>query len=464
MTAYRRMEMQEMDMQKRSIVAIVVMASNAACGGLCPPWGNSSECEFYEEPNEGDTGDVEPPPPLPEHPCKQLGDAVGIPLVHHSPAAYPAWHNALVIRIMSWAQNFPSRWEWPDGAPLLGSAAVLRGVDGYLVLGEGLSQNMYNQGAWQWIQVEGAVNVSIAGVIPHRLPQSDGSEILGVHLGVGSYWWDLTGEDVAVRGWAAGAGRLAGPDQSNVQITSNGSKAWTPAHGFCVVDTTPEPDPDPEGGSGGGTTGPEPEPEMPENPPGTFDPCIELGYSTTVIPEGYSPAWLKTDAEIATMHRFYLAMEQLLWAWAGGSPDHDGQPAELWGWSTVIVDPAPEGAAIGWALVYDAYTELVPQVQRDTASAVSQDANAVQLEDGSWLVWVEGPAAGAAVWTSGLEGSHRLRGWARADQPGVPVTQDGMGPVPSVSGGGTAFMPAIGYCIPSGPEPEPEPLDESGGG
>jgi hypothetical protein len=453
-------------------LALAASLTSTGCqvtnGVLCSYLNDNCGDEAGDE-----TGEPEAPPP-PANACTLIGDATGLDLVevHPLPVSAGVWMGLAAAALVFGPDVVGFKWRWlPGGQP--GDTATLDSLESSLTIYTTTPNIDVAMFGYAYTEpVGGSANLVRAA---NGFSGDSSLEIEATALPLGAestLWyapvpvdglavpsrWDFTGGLRARGVVTSGGSTLAGPAGGNTRITEDGmpSRGFLPTMGWCtaappdVADDTGTP-PDPDTGS---EPEPEPEPDVPADPPGTFDPCVELGYGpTTVRPAGYSPTWVgESETSMVTLWIFPTQA----WHW-GPHELVEGLRSILGSWGTALVDEAPPGAAAAYVLVEDIVDPFtVPAMTRSTSTSV-QDAEAVQLADNSWLVWVDEPGAGAATWYSG-DTLPRLRGWARYGLPGVPATGGKPGVANTVGGNGWAFMPAAGYCV-----PEPGTVDESDG-
>lgn len=460
-------------MHSKHILALALPALTVA--GCKAPDGTYCVFDFYGECEDAHDGGV--PEPMDEEPtdgeqtepdpCVEWGMVGLTPKdVLHDTGSELYW------LALDQGGGIGVEWAW-SATPGPGFAPAQLDAGGTIVLATNLSSTLDGGPGMIWLQADPGLAVTLSsamGSLPVQELVVDGETVYRASytnadaaLGSGQWYWVLEGTGV-VRGQShqtlALAG-VAGPDYGLLTSTQADMRAWMPQQNWCHEPAEP---PGSDGGSStGGPPEPEPEPEpqpepQPEDPPGTFDPCVELGYGpTTVRPAGYSPTWVgESETWMVTL---WISPIQA-WHW-GPHELVEGLRSNLGSWGTVLVDEAPAGAVAAYVLVEDIVDPFtMPAMTRSTSTSV-QDADAVQLADNSWLVWVDEPGAGAATWYSG-DTLPQLRGWARDGLAGVPATGGNPGVANTVGGNGWAFMPAIGYCL-ADATPEPPAADESGG-
>lgn len=434
---------------KRQIVIILVAELLGAIGcqvqnGVLCSYLNDHCGEDAGAEEGGDTGE---PQSFGDHPCDQIGAAVGLPLVPLSdPAAYPAWSGGSPA-VMWWDDTFPAGWRWLGSVPAPGATGELRSVadafgDAHWLVVSSLSTS----GDYRWIQARDANWIRYGALDAGQIVQADDSVIAYVATdGAGAQgdYWNLQAytPEAYVRGWVTdGASADAGPSQSNIESALANTRGFRPAEGTCVVGPAEAAD----------DTGAE--------PGGIYDPCavIEAAIGTPLEPApsfyseifGSSLAW---EGEPEAVMRWSEAADS--WVWDGPAPMAGARAALDSGTNELVfhnVARPAEGSQATHAWIVTEGDVLVPTAALRTVEATA-DAEAIQ--HGGATVWV------AALADLGEDHGHSLdwRVLGGLDARGLASAAGGQFGSPAVDEVGgllddadRSFYPAIGYCRPYG--------------
>jgi hypothetical protein len=459
---------------RKTLVVIVTAALSGCVAGdedsfICVDWKADGI-------NACDTDGEQPPPPSPPPPpCELISDAVAIPMVEGGyTVGSTEWAGSGKSRF-TWTPAFPPQWTAQGGGGQ-NTPSTLESVSGDL--GQHtltVANAATTPGDYLWIQADGADYVELS-LEPDAWPATR----IDLHDG-SAYWyapssgfgdasalvWNLSGAGAfTVRGNVNLLGRatLAGPGGGSMVPTvdgsADGSRSWLPVSANCYSpytgadDTAGTPEPEPDASTGEPT---------PETPPGTFDPCLVLGYGpTTWQPAGYSPAWERTDDDYgARMNPVWWGLTMpygIRWWWTDAEeaePPMDGGIGVLTGWRSMVVAAPSEAPVAAWLMVES--VDPATSVEDLAVAFNGSPATIVPTGDGDGgIAVVEWDLIMSGVWT-GVQAD--ARGWAQDDASGVQASTGTS--LKQTVHAIHAWMPAAGYCLMADDGPA---LDESGGG